>query len=372
VCIAVYVLNRCPTKSLNNITPFEAWHGRKPNVSHLRTFGCVAHVKKIGPRLDKLADRSAKMIFIGYESGTKGYIFFNPATYKLVVSRDVVFDEGQPWDWDNSQCNIDQQASDTFIVHYDLPIENLTIVGEVVHEDVLSENAGSPAHSEAREGAGGSPVTGGFPGSVNTPQQAQQTPSSQESISGPVKFRTPAELYDQTDQIQDYEYSGVCMLAADEPVNVEQALEEECWRQAMRDELEAIVQNKTWEFSELPSHHKAIGLKWVFKVKRDPAGNVVKHKARLVVKGYAQIQGIDYDDVYAPVARLETVRFLLALAVQGDWQVHHMDVKSAFLNGNLLEEVYVQQPPGFLDPKAPRKVLKLRKALYGLKQAPRA
>jgi len=98
----------------------------------------------------------------------------------------------------------------------------------------------------------------------------------------------------------------------------------------------------------------------------------VKHKARLVVKGYAQIQGIDYDEVYAPVARLETVRFLLALAVQGDWQVHHMDVKSAFLNGNLLEKVYVQQPPGFLDPKAPRKVLMLRKALYGLKQAPRA
>ena len=158
------------------------------------------------------------------------------------MSRDVVFDEGQPWDWDNSQCNTDQQASDTFIVHHDLPVENPTIVGEGVPEDVLSENAGSPAHSEAGEGAGGTPITCDFPG---TPQQAQQTLSSQESISGPVRLRTLTELYDQTDQIQDYEYSGVCMLAADEPVNVEQALEEECWRQAMRDELEAIVQNKT-------------------------------------------------------------------------------------------------------------------------------
>jgi hypothetical protein len=140
----------------------------------------------------------------------------------------------------------------------------------------------------------------------------------------------------------------------------------------MKAELDAIIQNKTWEYSDLPADHKAIGLKWVFKVKRDLAGNVVKHKARLVVKGYSQVQGVDFDDVFAPVARLETVRVLLALAAQGEWEVHHMDVKSAFLNGNLKEDVYVLQPPGFSDPKAPRKVLKLRKALYGLKQAPRA
>jgi hypothetical protein len=98
----------------------------------------------------------------------------------------------------------------------------------------------------------------------------------------------------------------------------------------------------------------------------------VKHKARLVVKGYAQIQGVDYDEVFAPVTRLETVRLLLALAAQGEWQVHHMDVKSAFLNGDLQEEVYVQFPPGFSDPTVQGKVLKLRKALYGLKQAPKA
>ena len=162
------------------------------------------------------------------------------------------------------------------------------------------------------------------------------------------------------------------MLAADEPRNVEAALDEDCWKQAMKTELESIEQNKTWEYAVLPKDHKAIGLKWVFKVKKDPAGNVVKYKARLVVKGYAQVHGIDYDEVFAPVARMETVRVLLALAAQGEWEVHHMDVKSAFLNGNLQEEVYVHQPPGFSDPKHPGKVLRLRKALYGLKQAPRA
>jgi hypothetical protein len=93
VCTTVYVLNRCPTKCLNDKTPYEAWHGRKPTVSHLRTFGCVAHVKKVGPGLNKLSDRSSKMVFIGYESGTKGYRFLDPATNKLVVSKDVIFDE---------------------------------------------------------------------------------------------------------------------------------------------------------------------------------------------------------------------------------------------------------------------------------------
>jgi len=98
VCTAVYILNRSPTKSLHSMTPFEAWHGKKAKVNHLRTFGCVAHVKLVGPGLKKLSDRSKKMVFIGYESGTKGYRFFDPTTKRLVVSRDVVFDEKQPWD----------------------------------------------------------------------------------------------------------------------------------------------------------------------------------------------------------------------------------------------------------------------------------
>ena len=110
----------------------------------------------------------------------------------------------------------------------------------------------------------------------------------------------------------------------------------------MEAEMESIQANRTWELSALPAGHRAIGLKWVFKVKKDPEGNIVKHKARLVAKGYAQRQGVDFDEVFAPVARIETVRVLLALAAQGGWEVHHMDVKSAFLNGDLTETVFVQ------------------------------
>jgi hypothetical protein len=124
--------------------------------------------------------------------------------------------------------------------------------------------------------------------------------------------------------------------------------------------------------TDLPQGRKAIGLKWVFKVKRDKQGSVIRHKARLVVKGYAQRQGVDYEEVFAPVARLEAVRLLLALPAQQNWEVHHMDVKSAFLNGTLSEEVFIMQPPGFVVTGRENQVLRLKKALYGLHQAPRA
>ncbi|EON88790.1 Ribonuclease H, partial [Plesiomonas shigelloides 302-73] len=113
-------------------------------------------------------------------------------------------------------------------------------------------------------------------------------------------------------------------------------------------------------------------LKWVYKIKRNAKGEVERNKARLVAKGYNQRQGIDYDEVFAPVARLETIRLIISLAAQNAWKIYQMDVKSAFLNGLLEEEVYIEQPPGFEEKGQEDKVLKLKKALYGLKQAPRA
>jgi hypothetical protein len=124
--------------------------------------------------------------------------------------------------------------------------------------------------------------------------------------------------------------------------------------------------------SKLPVGHKEIGLKWVFKLKRNADGEVVKHKARLVAKGYVQKHGVDYEEVFAPVARLDIVKLILALAANRGWEVHHLDVKSAFLHGVLEEEVYVQQPDGYAVKGKENYVLRLNKALYGLKQAPRA
>ena len=120
------------------------------------------------------------------------------------------------------------------------------------------------------------------------------------------------------------------LLACDEePASVEEAQKCECWRQAMVDEMMSIEANGTWELVDPPPRQRPIGLKWVFKTKRDAAGNISKHKARLVAKGYVQRQGIDFDEVFALVARLESVRLLLAHAASEGWLVHHMDVKSA-------------------------------------------
>jgi hypothetical protein len=135
----------------------------------------------------------------------------------------------------------------------------------------------------------------------------------------------------------------------------------------MQSEMDAVEKNCTWKLADLPRCHSAITLKWVFKLKRDEAGAIVKHKARLVARDFVQREGIDFDDTFTP-----RVRLLFALVAQEGWRVHHMDVKSAFLNGDLKEEVYVHQPPGFTIPGKEGKVLRLRKTLYGLRQAPRA
>ncbi|KAL4284533.1 hypothetical protein GQ457_16G014010 [Hibiscus cannabinus] len=140
----------------------------------------------------------------------------------------------------------------------------------------------------------------------------------------------------------------------------------------MDEEIASIDRNDTWELTSLPEGHKSIGVKWVYKTKTNKEGQLEKYKARLVAKGYKQRQGIDYDKVFAPVARIETIRLLTAVAAQNKWKIYQMDVKSAFLNGYLEEEVYIEQPPGYIKQGHEDKVYCLKKALYRLKQAPRA
>jgi len=140
----------------------------------------------------------------------------------------------------------------------------------------------------------------------------------------------------------------------------------------MKEELESIERNGTWELVKLPKGKKAIGVKWVYKVKHKPNGKIAKYKARLVAKGFLQNEGIDYNEVFAPVARLETMRMIVAAASNRGWPLYQMDVKSAFLNDYLEEEVYILQPPCFEKEKHKDKVYWLRKALNGLKQSPRA
>ncbi|GJZ64147.1 putative ribonuclease H-like domain-containing protein [Tanacetum coccineum] len=174
----------------------------------------------------------------------------------------------------------------------------------------------------------------------------------------------------QTRRNENPSYSEKDFL--EEPKRVSKALSDPAWVEAMQEELLQFKLQKVWILVDLPKGHRAIGTKWVYRNKKDERGIVIRNKARLVAQGHTQEEGIDYDEVFAPVARIEAIRMFLAYASYMGFMVYQMDVKSAFLYGQIEEEVYVCQPPGFEDPDHPDKVYKVVKALYGLHQAPRA
>ena len=164
----------------------------------------------------------------------------------------------------------------------------------------------------------------------------------------------------------------VLLVEHDKPANYKEAMEgpeSEKWLEAMKSEIGSMYDNKVWTLVDIPDGRKAVENKWIFKKKTDADGNVTVYKARLVAKGFRQIQGVDYDETFSPVAMLKSIRILLAIAAYFDYEIWQMDVKTAFLNGNIEEELYMVQPEGFVDPKDAGKVCKLQRSIYGLKQA---
>ncbi|KAF0894043.1 hypothetical protein E2562_033922 [Oryza meyeriana var. granulata] len=224
--------------------------------------------------------------------------------------------------------------------------------------------------------------TGATPDTPATPLESVAPPSNISDTldvdhdDAPLRYRVVDNILGQAPAPglapRELDAGELYFVSAKEPSSFREAEHHHSWRRAMMEEMDSINDNRTWDLVDPPPSQRPIGLKWVYKVKRDERGAIVKHKARLVAKGYVQKAGIDFEEVFAPVARMESVRLLLAVAAHAGWGVHHMDVKSAFLNGELTEEVYVQQPPGFAVDGQEHKVYRLRKALYGLRQAPRA
>jgi hypothetical protein len=401
VVTAVYILNRSPTKALNGRTPYEAWHGRKPAVSHLWVFGCLTFAKELG-HIGKLNGRSTPGVFIGYAEGSKAYHILNPGTQRVRTTHDVVFDEDRGWTWDKAVDNDSTLMYDNFTVEY-VHFERVGGVGSslppsmssLVPEPPPTSVPRSPATTSAATRSSPPPpqsVTPRTPASTATPPgTSTMTPARVEH--NPVEFAT--SLFHDEERINAYHdgeplrYRTMENLLGDQPVpglvphDLEAQLHLACddgeprsfaeaerhatWHAAMKSEMDAVEKNCTSELADLLHGHIVITLKWVFKLKRDETGAIVKHKAHLVARGFLQREGIDFNDTFTPVAWMESVRLLFTLAAQEGWRVHHMDVKSAFLNSDLKEEVYVHQPPGFVIPGMEGKVLHLRKALYGLR-----
>ncbi|KAD3067216.1 hypothetical protein E3N88_35096 [Mikania micrantha] len=174
----------------------------------------------------------------------------------------------------------------------------------------------------------------------------------------------------QNENIDSHKDFLAAISSNDEPKYYKQAMQDQNWRDAMQKEISALEENGTWTIEELPEGKRAIDSKWVYKIKYKPNGEIERYKARLVAKGYTQMEGVDYHDTFAPVAKLVTVRSLLAIAVKKEWIVHQLDVNNAFLHGDQNEDVYMKMPNGY-DKGGGSKVCRLRKSLYGLKQASR-
>lgn len=278
---ACYVLNRAATKAVHEKTPEEAWSGNKPCVSHLRIFGSLGYSHIPKEKRGKLDDKSEKCIFVGYSENSRAYKLFNPITKRIIISRDVIFDENAAWDWKNEKEN-----------------------GTIIYNNTLLESLEGETMPDQDE---------------VSPQSSPESSSSSESP--PRKTKSLAEIYGQTRRMLEEEFSDFALFVDSDPINFDDAEKEEKWRLAMKEEIDAINKNQTWDLVELPAGKKCIGVKWIYKTKRNAQGEIEKHKARLVVKGYKQQYGIDYQDVFVPVARLETIRLILALAAQNNWSV---------------------------------------------------
>ncbi|KAJ9558089.1 hypothetical protein OSB04_012703 [Centaurea solstitialis] len=221
-----------------------------------------------------------------------------------------------------------------------------------------------------------------------SPTNLLPDPSSNDASTSGQVYQPPALRWTKDhpiDQVLGNPSSGVktrrqagnvCLyvnfISENEPKELDDALRDPAWVSAMQEELAEFIRNNVWLLVPRPRKRTIIGSKWIFRNKLDEIGTIIRNKARLVAQGYRQEEGIDYDETFAPVARLEAIRLFLAFAAHMNFKVYQMDIKNAFLNGKLNEEVYLAQPPGFVDPKFPDHVYKLNKALYGLKQAPRA
>jgi hypothetical protein len=360
-----------------------AWHGRKSTVDHLRTFGCVVYTKDTHPQLKKLEDRSTPMVFLGYNERTKGYRVFDPARCHVISTRDTIFYEVASCDWKAGAPTV---PSSEFVVEHIFKLAPSATAGGDEPPVLKSPapaagGAESPAPAPASTPPAAPQVATPSPTPV-APSPVHVTPLSKDKKhldtfynDEPLQYHTINNILSNTlvPGVAQRELSpGSLLFVSDgEPGSDPEAEHDEAWRAAMKEEMDCVERNGTWELTNLPCGHHPIGLCWVYKLKKNEAGVVIKHKARLIARGYVQQHGIDFDEVFAPIVRMESVRLRLALAAHQGWLVHHMDVKSTFLNGVLEEEIYVMQPPGFTITGQQGKVLRLKKALYGLRQAPR-
>lgn len=327
ISTAVYLKNRTPVKVLNK-TPFEVWHGKRPKVNHLRVFGSDAYAHVPRDERAKFDTKTRKCIMVGYGDVTKGYRLYDATEGKIIHSRDVRFNEKVKECQQNTHCQDIAESDYQLIVDF-------SEVSEIEMDDDITQ-----------------------------PEQVQE--------SSPLEPRRSTRIRKQPNYYGK-ESSNVCEVPQS-PVSYQEATtgpDKRKWETAMEIEMASLRENHVWDLVKLPAGKKTVGSKWVYKVKTGADGSVQRYKARLVAQGFTQQYGTDFDETFCPVVRQESLRLLMALSVKYGLSLHQVDVTTAFLNGTLDDEVYMQQPKGFECQGKEELVCKLNKSIYGLKQSPR-
>ena len=349
---ATYILNRVPSKSVSS-TPYELWSQRKPNLNELHPWRCAAYVHDTSHQFGKLGPRGKKCIFIRYSHHSKGFVFIGEGSDGRITeieSRDVTFIE----DYFPTKGTVDRSS-------HLLELETDQEANPIEWEP----------HSRSNQELLPSSHLSGRNEDVNAISiDESNTNDNESSLLGRGKrSKIPKKRFSV-----ESEAFIVAPEDDEEPKTVKAALEcpaKEKWKVALEDEMESMKVNQVWSLVDLPSGRKAIGNKWILKIKRKADGSIDRYKARLVAKGYTQQEGLDYEETFSPVVKFTSIRLILAIVAYLDLELHQMDVKTAFLNGELEEEIYMEQPVGFIVKGQEQKVCKLHRSIYGLKQSSR-
>lgn len=347
VATAAYITNRCPTRALSYATPEELWSGKKPNLSHIKIFGCEAMVHTPKQKHQKLDPKASKMIFIGYCDTTKGYRLIDPKTKKIVISRDVVF--------------LENSIKRSYVM---VPLT------ESSNEQAVTTSSQTESHQTPKElDATATSTDESFysddEGSVYIPEKEVDSSLSYKNITLRPRNKNNIKQNTNTYLCQGGDLEHLAL-----PQTYHEAIssaDKEKWKQSIREELKAHEQNQTWQLVEKPPGKKIIGCKWVFRIKDEPSGPLFK--SRLCAKGCSQSYQIDYNETFSPTVRYDSVRILLSEVCQQNLKMVQFDVKTAFLYGDISENIYMTPPEGLEAPE--NFVCKLNRSLYGLKQAPR-
>ncbi|KAL0303695.1 UNVERIFIED_CONTAM: Retrovirus-related Pol polyprotein from transposon RE2 [Sesamum radiatum] len=332
---ATYLLNRLPSSVLSWKAPYELLHNKPPSYDHLRVFGCLCFATVTKPHRDKFAKRDTKCLFLGYSCDHKGFKVFDLDTKHIFLSSDVIFHE----------TVFPYQSNSTTSATHSVP---LPIVSPTSDTEFTSPSSSIDS----------SPITDIIPASSSSPFSApHSTPPSDPPVTLPLRHSTrtshkPAWLSDficnhAFDFSPTHIHFAAQLSILQEPRSYVQARGHLEWEKAMAEELQALENNQTWTLTVLLEGKKAIGSRWVYKLKMNPDGSVNRYKARLVAKGYSQIEGVDYTDSFSPVAKIVTVRLFLGIAAAHSWPMHQLDINNAFLHGFLDEEVYMTPLDGY-------------------------